>query len=563
MKKPKRKTYLNDDGKLDENGEGEGYMRKRTKAVDKNSATKAVKRVRSHKSEPWIDDKVTEVTQVTANPEDKIMPVKDFPMDIFPQQFQDFAVNVATSVNVDPGLIASIALTILSSAVGNTVKIRAKPKYEVVPFLWLVVIAKSGEGKTPAIDALLDYVNTLQWRAAQEYRRAGKETKNRRSDKLTLERYVSNNISVASLFDIFEQNQRGIILHVDEVSRLILGFDNVSRGLYLELFKGGSWTIDRKYSQRVIPRTGAGILGGIQPKLLPDVFRERSFHDGLFSRFLLYPTSRRYDKVDTTEISDENNAYWERLVDRCYKKVHFRWDEDGLMIPRVLRLHKEARDLWESFRDTRNSEIPFLPERAQPFMSKLIDYYLLKFAGLLHVIRMFSKAEILGFTIDKETMKHAISLTNFFAGQVTMMLTSYDKETSSFDEFQIRLIVTLKDLEGQVTSGKLKLEIISHSFNGKLPDKLKRDPVQISAMLRKLNLKTTPGTNNYKYLIWEPERIGELFSKLPVTAVTSVTQNSRQQDDEGTRKTKHVVIPVQKRPIVARKRLPRTNQEEE
>jgi len=42
-------------------------MRKRTKAVDKNSATKAVKRVRSHKSEPWIDDKVTEVTEVTAN----------------------------------------------------------------------------------------------------------------------------------------------------------------------------------------------------------------------------------------------------------------------------------------------------------------------------------------------------------------------------------------------------------------------------------------------------------------------------------------------------------------
>jgi hypothetical protein len=42
--------------------------------------------------------------------------------------------------------------------------------------------------------------------------------------------------------------------------------------------------------------------------------------------------------------------------------------------------------------------------------------------------------------------------------------------------------------------------------------------------LRKMGLETRAGTGNYKYLIWEPDKLDKLFSSTGVTTVTTVTR---------------------------------------
>jgi hypothetical protein len=115
----------------------------------------------------------------------------------------------------------------------------------------------------------------------------------------------------------------------------------------------------------------------------------------------------------------------------------------------------------------------------------------------------------------------AIKITNFFAGQIVKVLKLYRKSDSKFNEFQVRLIETLFELQHEVKNGKIHLARIREVLNQKMPLSAQLTSEKVSSILSGLGLKTEKSTGNLSFLIWEPQRIEQLFSRITVTTVTT------------------------------------------
>jgi len=493
---------------------------------------------------------LTPHTEVTVDYD--LIPPCLFPFYIFPQNFLTIIKKISDSLHVEPEVIASVMLTITSGALGNTIRVSPKYSYEVAPFIWLIVIARSGYGKSPVIQTLLKYVKKLQAAAYEDYqfklveyekklKKAKQDPKTEIPEKPKLRHFFVSDCTVEALSNVFDGDGRGVIVYQDEIAGLILGFDQYKgkgndRQHYLELFNCDSWKIDRKSGIKFIHNTGAAIIGGIQPKIMPKVFKTDSFDDGLLARFLLLNAENRPLKFSRHAITDSDISHWVNLLNWCYE-IPLIQDNTGFIRSKTLILSDKALDLWEQFYNDYGSRMCFLSDRAEIFIPKLTAYYSLKFAGILHCIKAFNKGTTINSVIDEMTIQHAIELTKYFAGQAIKALKLYEQPEDALNELQKRLVKTLYVLQNEVKGGKLPLSRITETFNEGLPELARHTPEKIKGMFGKLGLTTAKSTGNYSYLIWEPHLIKNLFSKTTVTTVTNGDQNNDKEVTEVTEVT--------------------------
>jgi hypothetical protein len=196
--------------------------------------------------------------------------------------------------------------------------------------------------------------------------------------------------------------------------------------------------------------------------------------------------------------------------------------------------------------------VPFLSDRAKVFIPKLLAYSL-KFMAILHIMETFSnRKRVVGVNevkevkvvIDEDTVANAIKLTRFFTGQVISVLDLYNPEEPKLDEFEQRLVKTLYMLKDEVTNGQFPLSRITGVFSDQLPINLRHTNEKVSSLLRRgLGLNTTQGTANYTVLLWEKNKIEELFSKITLTTLTSLTDNPM-----GVKEVKEVKVIMEDEP---------------
>ncbi len=487
---------------------------------------------------------VTDVTVVTDDLEECInqqIPIYSFPFDVFPNEFQEVIKKEGIFLSVEPEIVANTKITILSGAIGNSIRISPKPDFKVSPFIWSGLVAPTGYGKSPAINASMDHIEDLQAESYRKYQdelnkyklqrsQVNKGKKTFLSDVLmsppVFKQLKVSDTTVEALADVFEYQPRGVILHRDELSGLILSLNQYkdSKGSdkqhYLELFDAKPMMINRKTSEpKYVPNTGSAIIGGISPRVLPKIFNTDSFFDGFLPRFLFLLIEYKSIKYCRDSLNSEDLSYWKRLVDFCYY-IPLDLDENNRVKPNILTLDNSALDLWESFNNEYNQIIGFLPERIRGFIPKLITYSL-KFAGILQILKNFKNGKI-DKVIDIETVNNAIKLTRFYAGQAVLMIKLYDIPVVELNGYQKRIVHVLYNLQHKVVGGELLLSEIVNAYNDSLNDGLKLKPEKISNILNKeLRLTTKKRGANLSHLIWEQEKIQKLF-KQTVTSVTSV-----------------------------------------
>ena len=470
------------------------------------------------------------------------IPITPFPFEVFPPEFRKLVEKVSRSLNVMPELTASIILATCSGAIGNTTRISPKSGWEVPLFLWIIIIAISGYGKTPAIDAFLEPIQRMQGKAYKEFQqKLGEYNRNKKKDdskstagewslpvKPKLKHYIVSDTTIEALSDVFEETPRGVIIHRDELSGLMTGLNQYKNGKgndrqhYIELFDARPWKVDRKTAKRFIPNTGASIIGGIQPIRMPEVFRVDGFDDGLLPRFLLLHAHNKPLKFNREGIEEDDLSYWKNLLLWCYE-LPLTIGSDGFVVPKILSFSDGALDCWEKFYNECGEIIPLLSYYGQVFVPKIITYSL-KFTGLLHVLKACDediKPAAIKQEIDEETVLNSVKLTRYYAGQNIKSLSLYKKQEPTLTEFELKLIKTLYELKGELKNGRLPLSRITEVLNKDMPSGIEFEAKQIGSMLRKLGLEPKKSTGNLSFLIWEPEKMEKLFEA--VTTVTTVT----------------------------------------
>ena len=306
---------------------------------------------------------------------------------------------------------------------------------------------------------------------------------------------------------------------------------------FLDLFNCNSWKIDRKEKSRFIPNVGMGIIGGIQPMVLTDVFSDDSFHDGFIHRFIFVCPESRPFRFNRKSINETELAYWEDLLYWCFD-IPLEFNDDGFVKSKILSLSDGALNSWEKFYNEYGELATILPMKVSGFIPKLY-LYSLKFAGLLHILDSFRNKNT-SPVISEKIIQGAIKLAEYYLGQVGKVLKLYGQK-KELNEQHKRIVDVIRNLQGEVTNGKLALSRIVEEYNRGLPEYAHLTSEKISNVLNgELKLITQKSTGNRSYLVWEEAKTKNLF-RTTVTTVTPVTAPTEKQDEKVTEGTEVTV----------------------
>lgn len=472
--------------------------------------------------------------------DEKLIPIIPFPLQVFPAQFQKFIKEVSVSIHVNTTMVACAVLPIISSAIGNTVRISPKEDWLEPIFIWLIIIEKTGRGKSPLMRILTKHVKRLQSISEKEYREKMnaydiemKVRKGKNKDELIKtsidgiiadsaempkrRHYFVQNFTVEALADVFDDDSRGTMICRDELAGYILSLNQYKnkgddREQILELWDAAEWKNDRKKEKKYLHNTGIGLIGGIQTEKLSEIFTKESFCDGLLPRHLMSLSRNEQPQFSRKTISTDTNDWYTKLLDECYSK-EIKFDENNCIESTILKLDEEAIRVFEKFFEEYWKYEKYVSRRLSTFIPKLISYSL-RIAGVLHVIECFVNGRT-ETEIRKETIINAIEITKFFAGQAVEVIKLYDKAEDSLNEIQKALIGVLKKLQGEIKNGRLSFSKIARILNSELPEQLRiNDNRIIGSILRKdLELNTTKRGGSH-YLIWETNKMQNLFLKI-------------------------------------------------
>lgn len=425
-------------------------------------------------------------------------------------------------------------LTIISGALGTAISIKPKRDYEVFPFIWCIVIATSGYGKTPAVNSLMKPIDNIQKERHKAYlldkelfegqqkvlkRKSGKIEEPEIEEPILEHRFVSD-FTVEALASVLSTTPRGVIVYVDEIYGLILGLNQYKasgndKQHILQLFNVKSWKIDRKTKPIFIPRAGAAILGGIQPKVMTKVFSTDSFDDGLLPRFIHIVAHKKDRKFTLDVVSEEDEQTWENIINQSYQINPIGKD------PQVITLNEGAIEAFTIFHDQYYKNINFVCQRMEVYIPKLTEYCL-KIMLILHVLYSLSEAydtypQVRG-SLTEETARKAIKLVDFFAGQAvnTIKLYNSDSDNPKNNPEKEQLINVLYLLQNEVSGGRLLLESIRIKYNENLPESFQIEASsakRIGTILKGLGLITEHGNNNQTVLVWDDDRIQKIFKE--------------------------------------------------
>ncbi|MEZ0468257.1 DUF3987 domain-containing protein [Phaeobacter sp. SYSU ZJ3003] len=208
------------------------------------------------------------------------MPVDAFDFDLLPDTLKKWAKDIQKRLQCPPDFIAVSIMIGLAAVAGNKYKIRPKSvdhTWSVVPNLWGLLIGSPSSKKTPALNAGLEHIYSLDKSAREK----GK-------------RIVVNDSTIEKVQILQAENPAGLLLVNDEISGMFKGFESQSRSgdrpYLLQAFNGDKpYSVDRVGRDSVyIPQNTLSLIGNIQPDVLKCCFSGNlNTGDGFLQRLQL------------------------------------------------------------------------------------------------------------------------------------------------------------------------------------------------------------------------------------------------------------------------------------
>ena len=403
------------------------------------------------------------------------VPDNSFPWDALPVRISECLKDLAKDMSVNSAMVGVIGLSVLSSSIGSAVRhLESKKGYEVHLNLWIAIIAETGDKKTPVLNRLMKPIYKIQKKLIEQFKQqqAQQQQSNTQQTKPTSKQAESapslftTDPTMEALCKLLCNNLKGIMLFQDELSSFLLNFDKYRGGKggdreqYLNLWSGTPIKIDRVDKQLYAPDPFFSLLGGLQPRKAMMLFGERSFDDGLISRFLFFNNKHKANLLTDHQWSSENEKLWNNLVMYLYG---FGADDYGLS------LTKEA---WEEFKEAANSLqrlSQYVPYRFRVFIPKA-ENYILRITGILHVVEnVLSGVEDIKRNVSADTVRKAIKIVYFFLGQARQVVELYGPRIKKLDRNYVVVIDAVINTISKQNLNSVPVADIMEEFNNLVP----------------------------------------------------------------------------------------------
>lgn len=252
--------------------------------------------------------------------------VPSFPLDVLPEDVQQFVLTQSRVIGCDPSALAMCVLANASAAIDHrtTLRMMKYGNWHVSPRLWVLLVGEPSDKKTPAFSAATHHlvaVDNARWKAWDAACEQERKLDPKADPPPKPARLWTADTTVEACGDILTRQDRGILIRRDEIAGWIGsmeryaskgGTGSADRAFWLQAFDGGPFIIDRiKRGSGRIENLSVSILGGIQPACLGELDGLTS--DGLLQRFV--PVLMRHP---TEPIDEPIGEPWEahrRLIE--------------------------------------------------------------------------------------------------------------------------------------------------------------------------------------------------------------------------------------------------------
>ncbi len=149
--------------------------------------------------------------------------------------------------------VAVGTLVVLGAALGTRRVVQVKKDWIEAPCLWVAIVGRPGDAKSPALDQALFPVREAEAEAYLAYQRELKTWEDwddgggPRPDRPVRDRFAVSDVTVEKLALVLQENPRGVLLHRDEFGGWIRSMNlyRGGRGADVENFNsiwsGSSW----------------------------------------------------------------------------------------------------------------------------------------------------------------------------------------------------------------------------------------------------------------------------------------------------------------------------------
>jgi putative DNA primase/helicase len=356
-----------------------------------------------------------------------------FPLSALPPSVRQFVRDGAASIGCPRDFVGVSVLAALSAAIGDTRRLVIKKDWLEGPCLYTMIIGPPASKKSPAMKLALRPVRDKQMKLKASHEIAKAAYKAEEIDtKPVLRRSYVDDVTVERLADIFNENPRGVLVAKDELAGWLGSMNQYKAGgrggdrqKWLSIHTNEAIAVDRKSTDEpcIVPRPFASIVGGIQPRVLPDFGNDRG--DGLIDRFLpAYPDPVVSEWSDA-EVSDDAWTAYTETINRLYNLNHVEYEDD--LFPSKVHMTEDAKALFIVTYNMllQESASPGFPQRLQDAWGKPAGH-LGRLALILAMTRI-AELDRQGVRVTEEVegsdMKGAIELLWYFKNHLRRMFT--------------------------------------------------------------------------------------------------------------------------------------------
>lgn len=262
---------------------------------------------------------------------------RPFPTDALPEPARSYVEQAAASITLHTASIAMPLLAALASAIGNSRIVRIKSDWKEPCVLWSMIVARTGDAKSPGLDAAVGFLRSMDQRAIAEWRRATREhLKHEKTSKRAKQdapdeepppppkRCTLQDTTIEAAAAALEANPRGLLLERDELSGFFASFDayrkagaGKDRPFWLAAYGARPYVKDRSTQPLIaVERAAVSITGVIQPGVLQSATDKTDREAGLLARFLVAAPPSRKRPFSETEIDQSLIDAMQRVFDR-------------------------------------------------------------------------------------------------------------------------------------------------------------------------------------------------------------------------------------------------------
>ena len=360
---------------------------------------------------------------------------KKIPLDAFPAKIQDMILALARQENYTIEYMMASLLMAVSTAIGNAINIRIRGGWISNSALYMILVGRPGTGKTPPLDFAFRPIRKHDAQAVKQFKlemeqynnlvesnKGKKENTTPLPDKPVLRRTIISDFTPEALMRALDDNQRGIVVYVDEIMGMFNAVNQYSRGQLIEqlltAFSGKPLDISR-CSMPIpihIEYPFINIVGTMQTTRMHELIEKGYKENGLLDRIIfVYPSSQdisdwQLDEDSSFASFEKYSNLWEAIINKVIDLPFI--DNDN--VQNILDFSSEAKAYFTNWRNNAIRSVNQIPDDG------LVDSRIIKtpmitarLALVLQILR-WACEEVHKDFVDIDSTKSAIVLSEYF-----------------------------------------------------------------------------------------------------------------------------------------------------